>query len=54
MVIESTCAVSGRPLRMELDQDLNLLSCDPGSNPIISIPNVNLVKTKEPCIIDIF
>ena len=53
-VIESECAHSGRPLRFELDSDLNLLSLEPGVDPYIFIPGIDLSNIQEDSIIDIF
>ena len=41
-------------LKIEFDSDLNIRYMDEGSDPMISVPKVNLVKTKEPSIVDIF
>ncbi len=54
MTVDSKCANSGKPMRIEFDNDLNVLYVDEGSDPMISIPKVNLVETKEPSIVDIF
>lgn len=53
-VIQSQCAYSGQPIRIEIDSDLNLRHVDEGANPYIFVPSVNLDKTKEDSIIDIF
>ncbi len=54
MTIDSECANSGKPIKIELDSDLNVRYVTEGSAPIICQPVVNLVKTKEPSIVDIF
>ena len=54
LVEETECAQSGMPMRIELDSALNLIAVDDGSDPMISVPLVNLVELKEPCIVDVF
>ena len=53
-IIESHCAHSGRPLRIEIDNDLNLSSVDAGADPYIFVPSVDLGNIKQESIIDIF
>ena len=54
MQINTVCAVSAKKIQIEIDNDLNVISFDPGSDPMTCIPKINLVKTKEPSIVDIF
>lgn len=53
-VIESHCAHSGRPIRIELDNGLNLLSVESGADPYIFIPSIDLSNIAEESIIDVF
>lgn len=52
--IESRCADSGKPVNIEIDSDLNLLSVSKGADPFIFVPSVILEKSEEKSIIDIF
>jgi len=54
MTINAECANSGKPINIEFDSDLNVKYVDEGADPIVCVPMVNLVKTKEPSIVDIF
>ncbi|MFC1850508.1 hypothetical protein ACFL27_09985 [candidate division CSSED10-310 bacterium] len=54
MTINSECANSGKPIKIEFDSDLNVRYVDDGSDPMICVPKVNLVETKESSIVDIF
>jgi hypothetical protein len=54
LVAETECAQSGMPMRIGLDSALNVIEVDEGSDPMISVPLVNLVELKEPCIVDVF
>ena len=54
MTIDSNCANSGKPIKIEFDSDLNVLYVEEDSDPMICVPKVNLLETKEPSIVDIF
>jgi hypothetical protein len=54
MTIDSECAYSGKPIKIEIDSDLNIKYVAEGSTPMVSQPVVNFFKTKEPSIVDIF
>lgn len=54
LVAETECAQSGMPIRIELDSALNVIAVDQEADPMISVPLVNLVELKEPCIVDVF
>jgi hypothetical protein len=54
MTINSECANSGKPIKIEFDSDLNIRYVDEGSDPIVCQPMVNFIETKEPSIVDIF
>jgi hypothetical protein len=54
MQIDTICSQTGREIRLKLDSDLNLIEVDPEADPMISIPPVNLIKTDQPSIVDIF
>jgi hypothetical protein len=52
--VNSECANSGKPIKIELDGDLNIISVDEGSEPIYCITLMDTAKIKEPSIVDIF
>lgn len=54
MTINTECANSGKQIKIEFDSDLNIRYVDEGSDPMVCVPVVNLVETKEPSIVDIF
>ena len=54
MIIDTRCANSGKPIKIDIDSDLNIRYVDDGSDPMICVPKVNLLETKEPSIVDIF
>jgi hypothetical protein len=54
MEINTFCAFSARKIQIQIDYEFNILAVDPGSDPMISFPKVNFIKTSEPSIVDIF
>ncbi len=52
--VNSECANSGKPIKIELDGDLNIISVDEGSEPMYCIALMDTAKTKELSIVDIF
>ena len=54
MTITTVCATSGKPIRIEFDNNLILKYLEQGADPMICIPKINLVKVKEASIVDIF
>jgi hypothetical protein len=54
MQVDTYCSQTGREIKLVLDSDLDLIEIDPESDPMISIPLVNLIKTDQPSIVDIF
>lgn len=52
--IASHCAHSGRPIRIELDSDLKLQRVEPGADPYVFIPGIDLGRIAEDSIIDVF
>jgi hypothetical protein len=52
--INSECANSGKPIKIELDGDLNIINVDKDSEPMYCIALMDTSKTKEPSIVDIF
>jgi hypothetical protein len=54
MTVDSECANSGKPIKIEFDSDLDIRYVAEGSAPMVCQPLVNLVDTKEPSIVDIF
>jgi hypothetical protein len=54
VTIESECGHCGRPMRLEIDSSLNVLSIPTGSEPIVYFPMVDFDKLEDPSIIDAF
>ncbi|MFC1889648.1 hypothetical protein ACFL4G_07825 [Thermodesulfobacteriota bacterium] len=52
--IESKCAHCGTPMEIEIDSDLNIEPKDEGCNPVIFVPDVDLLNLQEDSIIDSF
>lgn len=52
--VNSECANSGRPIKFELDSDLNVASIDDGSEPMFCVALIDIAKIREPSILDIF
>jgi hypothetical protein len=53
-VIETECAVSGQPIRFELDSDLRYTVQPPAERPLFVIPLIDLPNLDAPCIVDDF
>jgi len=53
-VIRTECAESRRPLRIEIDSNLDLQHVSVGAEPFIFAPAVNLDKIKQDNIVDVF
>jgi hypothetical protein len=52
--IEAKCANSGRRIEIALDSELNISKVTDGADPMFCLPIVQLAKTKNPSIVDIF
>jgi hypothetical protein len=52
--IETECANSGKPMKIELDSDLNITKMDKDSEPMFCVAIVETNKLKEPSIVDVF
>jgi len=53
VTITTECGHSSRPIRIEVDSELNFSVLE-GEEPLIFIPLVNFGKLKDPSIIDAF
>jgi hypothetical protein len=53
-LIESTCAQSGRPIQIEIDDQLDYRVRQEDAEPLIFVPLVDAGKLDEPSIIDAF
>jgi hypothetical protein len=53
-VIESECAVSGRPIVFELDNEMRFRVRPPAEDPLFFIPMLDLPNLDAPCIVDDF
>jgi hypothetical protein len=52
--VVSECAHCKRPMRLEIDSDMNCSCEEPGCSPIVFVPEVNFKTLKDPNIIDAF
>lgn len=53
-MVDTECAHCSRPMKIEIDSDLNVRPAGEGCEPMIFIPQVDLVNTREKSIIDAF
>ena len=53
-VIESTCAQSGQPIQIEIDDQLVYRVRQADAAPVIFVPLVDFAKLDDPSIIDAF
>jgi len=53
-LIETECAHCGKPIRIEMDSDLNYKVLEPDADPLMFVPTVDFAKLKDPSIIDGF
>ncbi len=53
-LIETECAHCGKPIRIEMDSELNYKVLDEGADPLVFAPSVDFGKLKDPSIIDGF
>ena len=54
VTVESTCAHSRRPIRIDIDSELNYRVGDEGCRPIVFVPDIKLAELEAPSIIDDF
>ncbi len=52
--VDSACAHCGRPMRIEIDSDLNYRTGGQGCRPIVFVPDIALAELAAPSIIDAF
>lgn len=52
--VVSECAHCKRPMRMEIDSDMNCSCQEPDCSPIVFVPEVDFKTLKDPNIIDAF
>jgi hypothetical protein len=52
--VVSECTHCKRPMRMEIDSDMNCSCQDTDCSPIVFVPEVNFKTLKDPNIIDAF
>jgi hypothetical protein len=52
--VVSECALSKRPMHMEIDSDMNCTCEDRYCSPVIFVPDVDFKSLKDPNIIDAF
>ena len=54
VVIDTECGHCHRPLRIEIDGELNYRVATEGAQPFVSVPLVDLHKLEDPSIIERF
>ncbi len=54
VVVDTECAHCSRPMKIEIDSNLNVRPAGEGCAPMIFIPRVDLVNIREKSIIDAF
>ncbi|MFH1116027.1 MAG: hypothetical protein V1792_19105 [Pseudomonadota bacterium] len=54
MTVVSECAHCKRPMRMEIDSDMNCRCEDDDCSPMIFVPEVDFQTLKDPSIIEAF
>jgi len=52
--IETECGHCHKPLRLEVDSELNFRVQEPQASPLVFVPRMNLQKLDDPSIIDAF
>ncbi len=52
--IDTTCANSGRPIKIELDCELNIIGMPEGTSLMYCLVLINTDKMKETSIVDVF
>jgi hypothetical protein len=52
--IETECAVTGRPIFFELDNELRYSVRPPAEQPVFFIPMIDVMDLDAPCIVDDF
>jgi hypothetical protein len=52
--IDTTCANSGRSIKIELDSELNITAITEGASPMFCLVLMNTDKMKEKSIVDVF
>ena len=53
-MVETVCAISGRPIVFELGSDLWYRVLPPAEKPVYFIPLIDLSNLDKPCIVDDF
>jgi hypothetical protein len=54
VVVRTQCAHCGKLMELHLDQDLNCKVMEEGCNPVVFVPEVNLIELEEESIINAF
>jgi hypothetical protein len=52
--ITTECAISGRAIAFELDNDLGYRVQPPAEQPVFFVPMIDLANLDAPCIVDDF
>jgi hypothetical protein len=54
VVVETQCAHCGKPMELQLDSDLNCEVMEEGCDPVVFVPDINLIELEEESIINAF
>jgi len=54
VVVRTQCAHCGKPMKLQIDSDLNCKVTEEGCNPVVFVPDVNLIELDDESIINAF
>ncbi|PKN52581.1 MAG: hypothetical protein CVU55_04910 [Deltaproteobacteria bacterium HGW-Deltaproteobacteria-13] len=54
VVVRTECAHCGKAMELEIDSDLNCRVKDEACNPVVFVPDVNLIELDDESIINAF
>jgi hypothetical protein len=54
LTLDTECAHCARPIRLQMDGNLNTTVLSEGATPIVFVPLVDVAKLDDPSIIDAF
>jgi hypothetical protein len=54
LTVETECAHCARPIRLQIDGNLNAYVLTEGAEPMVFVPTIDLTTVDDPSIIDVF
>jgi len=54
VVVRTECAHCGKAMELEIDSELNCRAKEAGCNPVVFVPDVNLIELEDESIINAF